>query len=61
MVNYPTNNVCYRIQNVNYGTYLDIVDVDYTSGARKNKATLALRPIKEGTNTQKVIRIYLQI
>jgi hypothetical protein len=51
----PQNNVCYRIQNLDFGTFIGIVDESAVDRAgTRRKAKLVVRPRKEGIHTQEV-------
>jgi hypothetical protein len=49
-------NVCYRIQNLDFGTFIGIVDdFPMNRAGDRRKAKLVVRPRKEGILTQEVI------
>jgi len=48
---YPRTNVCYRVQNLDLGPFLGLVD-DMPIGRAGRKATLVVRPRKDGIKTQ---------
>ena len=50
----PVNNVCYWIQNLDFGTFLGLV---YESPVNRttNKATFVVRPKKDDISTQEVL------
>jgi len=54
MATIPANNVCYWIQNLDFGTFLGLID-ESPLNRTTSKATLVTRPKKDGIKTQEWI------
>jgi hypothetical protein len=50
---FPVDGICYRIQNLDYGTFLGVVD-QLVINSKPRKANLVVRARKEGIKTQEV-------
>ena len=56
MATIPANNVSYWIQNLDFGTFLGLID-EYPVNRTQSKASLVTRPKKDGIKTQEAMLI----